>query len=318
VSRLCTCRLTIGSALFFVFVPNAVAQSAIVDPALLVGGASSCPTPTLVWQQLMPLVPGQVDRLRSLSGSTPPVQIFDLGPSFRVVAGSRVREYPDEARDCAKRAQFAAVFVAIAAGADMALSSTSSAAPARVDAIRAVSAEVFAAPPVARIRLDVGASAGTALGGVGATIAPGLALRIALGNRRLVPVGGLTVLAPLAFDADGVGLRQWQATADVDVRSASGAAGRAGVYVELGAAFELLVDRATNLSVARTQASYAVGPRAAAGVLLARRGRLSPFLMIHGAWFPRTPELFALPAGDLGRAAPWNLGATAGASWGVF
>jgi hypothetical protein len=40
-------------------------------------------------------------------------------------------------------------------------------------------------------------------------------------------------------------------------------------------------------------------------------------LLVHGAWFPGAPERFALPAGDLGRAAPWNLGATGGVSWGL-
>jgi hypothetical protein len=150
----------------------------------------------------------------------------------------------------------------------------------------------------------------------GPTIAPGLALRIALGNRRLIPIAGLTVLAPSGEIVDGIGIRQWQAAADVDLRSAFHAVGRFRLYVELGAAVELLSDRPTNLSVARTQVSYAVGPRAAAGMLLATRGRLWPFLLIHGDWFPFSPELFALPAGDLGQASPWNVGATAGASWG--
>jgi hypothetical protein len=104
----------------------------------------------------------------------------------------------------------------------------------------------------------------------------------------------------------------------VGVRAAARPTGRARLYGELGGALELFSDRATTLSVARTQFSYAVGPRAAVGLVLASPGHLSPFFLIHAAWFPRAPELFALPAGDLGRAPPWNLGATAGASWGLL
>jgi hypothetical protein len=313
--------LALFLAVFFAVQGAALAQGTSVDPASVVGGDSSCPTPTLVWQRLEPLVPNQVlvDRLRSPGGPTPPVQIVDLGPSFRVViAGSRLREYTDEGRDCAKRAQFAAVFVAVAAGAETASTSTSPVAPAQVVTVRAVPAEVSAAPAVARIRLDLGATAGAGLGGGEPTIAPGLALRIGFGSGRVIPVAALTLLGPVAGDVSGIGIRQWQAMADVDVRASFRAVGRSLVYVEVGAAVELLSDRPTNLALARTQISYAVGPRAAVGVRLATRGRLSPFFLIHAAWFPYAPELFALPAGDLGRAAPWNVGATAGASWGLL
>jgi hypothetical protein len=291
-----------------------------VDPASLIGGSSTCPTPALVWQHVLPLVasPTLVDRIRSLGGPAAPIQIFDLGPSFRVTVGSHVREYPEETRECAKRAQFAAVFLAIAAGADPASATPHPPASPPADAVRSAPMEVVTAPAVARVRLELGATADAALGGVDSMVAPGLSFRIAFGSRPLAPVVGLAVSGPYELDADGVGFRQWQATADVGVRAAAPPIGRARLYGEIGAAVELLSDRATTLSVARTQFSYAVGPRAAAGLLLSTRGRLSPFFLIHAAWFPRAPELFALPAGDLGRAAAWNLGATAGASWGLL
>jgi hypothetical protein len=319
VSKPRTWHLTVGLALFFGSMPRVAAQGAHVDPASLIGGSSTCPTPALVWQHVLPLVasPTLVDRIRSLGGPAP-VQIIDLGPSFRVTVGGHVREYTEEARDCAKRAQFAAVFVAIAAGADPASATTHPPVSPLVDAVRASPTVVVAAPAVARVHLDLGATAGAALGGVDSMIAPGLSFRIAVGRRPFVPVVGLAVSGPYELDADGVGFRQWQATADVGVRAAARPIGRARGYGEIGAACEVLADRATTLSVARTQFSYAVGPRGAAGLLLATRGRLSPFFLIHVAWFPRAPELFALPAGDLGRAAAWNLGATAGASWGLF
>ena len=299
----------------------ATAEVGAVDPAALVGGESRCPTPILVWQRLVPLVPSEVlaDRLRVLGGPTPPVQVVDLGTSFLVLAGKRIREYPDEARDCAKRAQFAAVFVAVAAGADPMAVGASSVAPAVPEVARAAPAQpIAAAPPPPRARLDVGAVAGPALGGGQPTVAPGLAFRIGFGRRRLLPVAALAVVGPADGNAGTVGIRQWQGTADVDVRSASRAIGPLRAYVELGAVFELLSARPTNLSAPRNQVSYAFGPRAAIGLLPGTQRRLSPFVLLAGAWFPRPPERFALPAGDLGTAAPWSFSATAGVSWGLL
>jgi hypothetical protein len=315
-----TWRLILGVALLFEAIPGTAAPTADVDPASLIGGSSGCPSPALVWQRLLSLVPSQtlVDRIRALGGPEAPVQIADLGPSFRVTAGSHVREYADESRDCARRAQFAAVFVAIAAGADPTSAGPRPAAPPPIDAVRAAPPEAAPAPAAARLHLDLGATAQAALGGAASMIAPGLLFRIAFGSRPVVPVVGVGVSGPFKLDADGVGFRQWQATADVDLRAASRPTGRTHLFIELGAAVEVLADRATTLSVAQTQVSYAVGPRAAAGLLRATRRNWSLLFLLHAAWFPRAPELFALPAGDLGRAAPWNLGATAGVSWGLL
>ena len=299
---------------------TAAAEVDAMDPTALVGGDSRCPTPTLVWQRLVPLVPSEVlaDRLRVLGGPTPPVQIVDLDTSFLVRAGQRVREYRDETRDCAKRAQFAAVFVAIAAGADPASVDASPAGPTGPEVVRAAPAQPIAAPPPARARLDAGAVAGMAFGGGDATIAPGLALRIGVGQGPLIPVAALGIAGPADGNAGGVAIRQWRGTADVGVRSRSRPLGPLRAYLELGAVVELLSARPTNLTAPRTQVSFALGPRAAVGLLLATRGRLSPFVLLDGAWFPRPPERFALPAGDLGRAAPWNVSAIAGVSWGLL
>ena len=202
---------------------TAAAEVDAMDPTALVGGDSRCPTPTLVWQRLVPLVPSEVlaDRLRVLGGPTPPVQIVDLDTSFLVRAGHRVREYRDETRDCAKRAQFAAVFVAIATGADPASVDASPVGPTGPEVVRAAPAQPIAAPPPARARLDVGATAAATLGGGDATIAPGLAVRIGFGAGRLIPVAALALVGPADGDAGGVDIRQWRGTADVDLRSGS-------------------------------------------------------------------------------------------------
>jgi hypothetical protein len=307
-------------ALVFAVANTAAAEVEAVDPTTLVGGDSRCPTPSLVWERLVPLVPSEVlaERFRVLGGPTPPVQIVDLDSSFRVLAGHRVREYQDVTRDCAKRAQFAAVFVAVAAGADPASLGASPAGPTAPEVVRALPALPIASAPPARARLDVGAVAGMAFGGGDPTIAPGLALRIGVGQGPLIPVAALGVAGPADGDAGGVAIRQWRGTADVGLRSRSRAIGPLRADLELGAVVELLSARPTNLTAPRTQVSLALGARAAVGLLLVTRGRLSPFVLLDGAWFPRPPERFALPAGDLGRAAPWNVSAIAGVSWGLL
>jgi hypothetical protein len=310
--------LALGLAVALGCAAEGTAAAQAPDPAALVGGDSRCPTPAAVWQNLGPLVPADllVDRLRVAGGPSPPVQILDLGTSFLVIAGHRVREYPEPSRDCGERARFAAVFIAVATGADPASVAAAAVPSPRADAVSAV-AQPVGGPSEARLRLDLGATAAAMVGGGDPSLAPGLAVRIGFGAGRLVPVAALAVIGPADGTAGGVEIRQWQGTAELDLRSAVRPIGAVRAYVELGAVLEVISDRPTNLAAARSQLSYAVGPRAAVGVLLGTHRRLSPFLLVHGAWFPRTPERFALPAGDLGRAAPWTLGATGGVSWGL-
>ena len=288
-----------------------------IDPGVLVGGDSQCPTPAAVWLFLAPLVPGDVllDRLRVTRGAGPPVQVFDLGSSFLVIAAHRVREYPEPARACAERARFAAVFIAIATGADPA--SAGAAVATNIPPVVAPVALPPAAPPQPRLRLEVGATATAGLGGGAPTVAPGVAVRAGFGQSRLVPVAAVAFAGPANGSVGGVDTRQWQGTADLDLRAGLPPLGAARPYFELGAVVEVLIERPTNLSTAASRASYAVGPRAAAGVRLGSAHSWSPFVSVHGAWFPGAPKQFALPAGDLGRTASWNLGATGGVSWGL-
>lgn len=66
-----------------------------------------------VWGELSKLV-----TKRALAARHPPLDpaglaIDDLGATFRISALDKVREYRDEARDCARRARLAALFVAL-------------------------------------------------------------------------------------------------------------------------------------------------------------------------------------------------------------
>ncbi|HTP29782.1 MAG TPA: hypothetical protein VMK12_29490, partial [Anaeromyxobacteraceae bacterium] len=78
-------------------------------------GASLCPTPDAVWQELLTLLPRDdlVGRLRSFGSAGAAVRIEDLGASFRVSLLDKARAYHEEARDCARRARMGALFAAL-------------------------------------------------------------------------------------------------------------------------------------------------------------------------------------------------------------
>jgi hypothetical protein len=107
--------------------------------------------------------------------AAPAVELVDLGAPFQVVVGGRVREYRDEARDCAQRARVAAVFVA------MTIDPASIAAPPPPPPPPPPAAAP-GAPPGAR--LGVAAAVDSGLGSSGVVVQGGLDLRLAAGRRR--------------------------------------------------------------------------------------------------------------------------------------
>ncbi|MFL5303598.1 MAG: hypothetical protein ACJ8F1_00220 [Polyangia bacterium] len=290
---------------------RADAQVGGAAPTPLVTGASTCPLPDDVSQRLGELLPrGPGEPLaRPAAAVIAPAQVVDLGAAFQVTAGERSREYQDPNRDCARRAQFAAVFIAL-----MWRRPELSAAPAPAPPVVAA---VPAAPPPApaRARLDLGATAATDLGSGSATVAPAATLRFGFGRRRLTPAVGLSAQLPVDATLDGVDTRRWSAAADLDVRAALRPRGRAAPYVEAGVAGARISARALNLAVARSQTSYALGARVAAGVVLGR-GRLSPFILLAATWFPAPPSISALPNGVLGHTPSFSVALTGGVSWG--
>jgi len=85
---------------------------ALVDPVV---GESLCPLPDAVWQELVTLVPRErlIARLRGPGKPNASIQIEDLGAIFRISVLNKVREYREEARECAYRAKVAALFAAL-------------------------------------------------------------------------------------------------------------------------------------------------------------------------------------------------------------
>jgi hypothetical protein len=333
-------RVRRGSRLFAAaallsFAPRVgAAAGAPGSPDPLIGGTSTCPSPAAVRAEIETLVPrARLDaKLRAMGGTTTPVEIFDVGAPFRVIAAGSAREYRDEARDCAYRARVAAVFVALVIEPGSILPA-GPVPPTTLAAVPAPTASSVAAPASsspqtavasARARLDLGAAVEAGWGPDARVGVAGLALRLAVGGGRLAVVAGAAALLPVDTTVGGVRLRQWRLPADIGVRAQGqlGFDGRPLVapFGEVGVAAALLQESARDLAARQTRSSAELGLRAAVGVRLATStsARLAPFVILHAILVPSPPTIFALPQGTVGSTPRFWIGAAAGASWGFL
>jgi hypothetical protein len=310
-----------GAALVAVTLFGAWAQA--VEPAppaaapAIIAGPSTCPGPAAVWAELITLVPPDRlgARLRAMgSGKTPPVEIFDLGLPYRIVAAGQVREYRDDRRDCAARARIAAVFVALALDpAEIAPPPS----PLPIVAPPAAPPPPVETAPDPRTRIDLGAAAQAGLGPDEQAGLAGLELRWTSGRRALAPAAGVTALLPVDAAVGGVRLRQWRLPIDAGVRARLGGRRflRSG---ELGLCLAVVSARALDLASSRGQTGVEIGVRAAFAVHLATRGHFAPFASLSAELVPDPPSVFALPVGVAGHTPLLWLGASVGISLGVL
>jgi hypothetical protein len=297
------------------------------DASSLVAGPSACPQPEAVWAELGTLVPRErfEARLRAAAGVTPPVEILDLGGSFRVIAAGRVRTYKDEARDCANRARIAALFVALAIDPADILPEPPPAPrpppppappPTPTPAPVAVEAAVEAAPlPRPAVRLDLGAAVDTGLAANATVTQGGVAVVIAAGRGRLAGVFGAVALAPVDTSVGGVRLRQWRVPLYAGVRGQLDGK-RLEPYADVGLGAALLSERALDLAAPQSQTAVELGVAASLGARLPMR--LAPFAALQLELVPSPPAIFALPQGVVGHTPTLWLGLCAGLSLGLL
>jgi hypothetical protein len=286
-------------------------------------GTGDCPAPEAISAELATLLPADGP---AAAGR---VEIADLGPLFRVIVAGRQREYRDEGRDCAHRAQVAAVFVALTLNpASVATSEptpTSAPPPTPVPPplppSPVPSASRAAAAPVdldlAVVRLELGAAIDVGVGGDGSVAHPGVALRLAAGRGRLALTAGSAALAPVDATLGGVHLRQWRLPVDAGVRVHFDA-GKLAPYAELGLGLTLVSERAVELATSSgRQYGTELGLRAAVGARLVTGARVTAFAALQAELVPSPVAIFALPRGDAGSTPAVWLGATVGGSLGV-
>jgi len=297
------------------------------DPVV---GASLCPLPNAVWQELVTLVPSEhlVSRLRGTGAAITSIQVEDIGTAFRISVLDKVRDYREEARDCAYRAKVAALFAALiidpAALLNTALCEsppcspkpTPTPTPPSPPPARAETKVFPATPSRPLVRLELGPTLVTGLGGEDRTVHWGGVLRLALGRGSVAAVLGAAGLLPAQTRIGGLRLQQWRLPLDLGIRATLSGA-RLDFYGEVGLAFALLSERALDLYASRSPIGMALGGRVGLGARLARRARLTPFVSLQADLFPDPPSVSALPQGRAGQTPRVWIGACAGASWGI-
>ena len=294
----------------------------------MVEGTSTCPTPRAVWAALDALVviDRVEDRLRELPGGPGPVEVTDLGATFRVRVRDRSREYEDAARDCGNRAKLAALFVALAM--DSADDPTVAKLPKKLletppetPPLPPVSATV-SEPPAARtppthvLHLEVGADGRVAIGA--SSTAPGALAQLAWERGRLELTAGARGSAPAQATIGDVHVRQWRVGAQLGARMRLLRDRAVSPFLELGAIAALLSERASDLASARAGMAGELGIVAGGGARFLRRSWGSAFVLVEAELDPAPPTISALPAGELGRTPRVWVGGAAGLSVGLF
>ena len=218
-------------ALALVSLAGPSTQAALaIDSARLFVGESACPRPQEVLAALRTLIPAdRLDRRLTASGGAPfVVQLIDLGIRYRIVAAGSMREYRDEARDCAYRARVAAVFVALTLdpgappppppAAPSSSQRAEAPSPAEASPVRSPPSSGFPAPPIpvpAATTVPISAPSFADPAGVavsaGAASPPesAVAARVSGGNRVTAQVGASLQLGLATSDhiiVPGLGL----------------------------------------------------------------------------------------------------------------
>jgi hypothetical protein len=294
---------------------NPDARGALTAESIVgIGGSSACPRPDAVWAELETLIPREdlAGHVFAESPSSSLVEILDLGPRYRVIAGGRVREYRDDAHDCDHRARVAAVFVALSLAPGY-FGQPVVAAPVSLPGVPSNPSPPTLTMPRS-VYLDVGASYTAGLSG-DHHAAPGITVRLALTRVRWGFVVGATVPLPTDATVNGLRVREFRPRADAGLRARLRTEG-VEVGGEAGLTVAWLSEHAPDLAMSTAGTTIELGARGGLTVRSSSTARLAPFLSAHCEFVPRPTSLWALPGGHVGDSPMFWVGATAGVSLG--
>lgn len=310
-----------------------LAQAQPAPESLQVGGFGSCPDANSVRAAILQLTSAR-SRAALAPGST--VFVNDQGESFRVsittVGSDAERTYSDPARNCERRARFAAVFAIVTLmPPDFDDSSeaepteptpTPAPEPASASAARTVVRKQLPlpraelpAPPW--LRLALLAAAEQALDPNGKLTLRGFGGELlgVFGRARLAPAVSLAFAPARELALPDTRCELMRAEAVLGARVTE-PAGPVTLGADLGLAFAWSRVRGAELAHPATSSTMDFGLRAR-GVATLASSALSPLLGVEAALFPFSSELHAEPRGKLGRLPLLWLGVALGVQIGL-
>jgi hypothetical protein len=300
-------------------VPDTPTTPDAPGPPPFIAATGVCPGAETVWGALATLV--SRDRLYSLPGGTPQIEVADLGDSYRVrvVAASSRRErvYRDLTRDCEQRARFAAVFIVLT------LMPPELLVERPPEAIASPPSPALPSPPTALgrqpsqrpIRIEVGALMDLAppLRSAPEMMSLGGELRVSIGSSLVAGVLAVAVLPRTTFTVAELRGRQDRIPIDVGVRLRR-VLRVVELAVDVGLMGAILRVEGISPTTPKQETGFDLGGRLGVGLRLGRGARVAPVVGIHCAFFPSPYQLATTPQGVLGNTPSLWLGATVGLS----
>jgi hypothetical protein len=251
----------------------------------------------------------------------PAASVQDLGDSYVVGIGDRVKTYSDTARDCAERARVAAAFLSLALVPNPPPPPPNATSPPKSEGPKPPALAAPTAPTPRWGRID---ARGTLLDAPsGGLIAPGFVLGVAGGLGRVGAEAGCGWNAGTSLRVSGekgsIVIERFPCNLGALVRISPSTA-----PFEINASVGALIGalRATGTGFASTYDSLRLeaGARVAvdATLHLARRpGDLAPVLGLEAAYDPVAYDLVVLPHGIVGQTPSFWAGVSAGVSWSI-
>jgi hypothetical protein len=270
-----------------------------------------------------------------LAAARPRVAIVDLGEHYqvRVVtdAGPLERSIDDPARDCERRARFAAEFVVLAL-----LPPQLAAPPEPIATPPAPPLPPPAPPPppppsppppvirvpppdrpaIVRVELSAVVDAAPPILGAAGVVTWGGDLRVRLGAARVAGVVGVGYMPEATFEAGDfrASLARVPAVAGAVVRLLE-----RPLSVDAGVAAAGVLEKYDGLSPHAPAAASRLAPGLELTLTATAlpRSRLAPVFALRCSWLPLTQELTAVPAGNVAATPSLWLGASVGVSLGL-
>jgi hypothetical protein len=289
---------------------------------LLIHSDSTCPSESAVIAGVGDLTSPEQ---RAAAPRNASVVISDRGDRITVTISrdgeTTLRDYRDAARDCDRRAHFAAVLTVVS----LLPPASSDAAPAPVPVPTPAAAPPSAAafslpalpPPRERhVRIELGAvtSFSMPISDSVRALSPGLLLGVALGAGKLRLTLATKYAPPAEVDYTGA----FAGRAELQ-RFDAGIGARRSLWrhgVDLAVELVALASHARMRSLttreSRRDTAFSLGGRAGLHLSVAEPWPVSPFLGLSAEVFPRAPAVMQLPAGTVGHLPYGWLGVTVG------